>query len=87
MSDIPEDIRATAERNIDQIAKGMALEDAYDIIASALLAERNATIERCAKVAETATPFIPGLTSHDENNVRVLEGEKIAAAIRSQAKE
>ncbi|RWO34749.1 MAG: hypothetical protein EOS10_00145 [Mesorhizobium sp.] len=72
---IPNDIRDAAIAVVDR-GWNVGLIHA---VAEALMAER----ERCAKIAEFATPFFPGLPSHHENNICVGEDIKIARLIRS----
>lgn len=87
MSDIPEDIRATAASSIDWTAQRRTIPEAIDFIARALLSEREATeartIERCAKVALTFAPA----TQDTWSDAIAEKCEEIAAAIRSQAKD
>lgn len=71
--------RSRRER-IAEIVSDAAIANAKTCEA-AILAER----ERCAKVAETATEFVPGYPIHDENNIRCSEGSKIARLIRTQS--
>ncbi|RWO22831.1 hypothetical protein [Mesorhizobium sp.] len=75
MSDIPDDIRATAESLVDPVVCSCNYDRATAIIAEALMAER----ENCAKIAEG----MPWQIDVSPDHVRGLKGSDVAAAIRS----
>ena len=82
MTDLPALIarlRALSRCEHDDLSIG---DDAADALAEA----RDKALEEAANVAEGHTEFIPGLTSHHENNIRCYEGDEIAAAIRALKK-
>lgn len=93
MTDIPEDIRAAAQKAIWDNGRGMIGRERNYLeyrVERALLAEREATIERCAKMLEAKVeklrslalyPLAPNLMA------KVDTLNEIAAAIRSQGKE
>jgi hypothetical protein len=76
VTDIPEDIREKAKAAFFEMHPLAGADENIAALARALLAERMAERERCAKVAETA--------DEDDDRLDQQVRQNVAAAIRGQ---